>query len=217
MSRLGRLFQKFRPGREVSRQDVALPAASTLWVVAGLGNPGQQYACSRHNAGFRVAERLAARAHMPLDRRKFNGLFAEIPTAGGDALIVMPQTFYNRSGDCVSAIISYFKVPVERLIVVHDEMDLPVGQLRIKRGGGDAGNRGVRSIIEALGSSDFIRVRIGIGHAADDGDTVDYLLKPLASDDLRAGGDTIDRAADAVVAIMRDGLERAMNAYNQRA
>jgi PTH1 family peptidyl-tRNA hydrolase len=112
--------------------------------------------------------------------------------------------------------VNYFKVPVERLIVIHDEMDLPAGQLRVKRGGGDAGNRGVRSIASALGTPEFNRVRIGVGHSKTCDDSVSHVLKPLTTAEMRTFDVILDRAADAVTAIMRDGLDRAMNLYNQR-
>jgi PTH1 family peptidyl-tRNA hydrolase len=163
-----------------------------------------------------VVERLASRAGVELTRRKFNGFYAEMRTDEGDALLVIPQTFYNRSGECVAGILGYFKVPVERLIVIHDEMDLPMGQIRIKRGGSDAGNRGVRSIAETLGP-DFNRVRIGVGHPQGAEDTINYIIKPMIDADMRSFAPVFDRAADAALAIMRDGLDRAMGTYNQRA
>jgi peptidyl-tRNA hydrolase, PTH1 family len=216
MSRFGRLFDKFRPARATDRDQAHQPRTETRWVVVGLGNPGEQYSRSRHNAGFMVMDRLAARGGVELNRRKFNGFYNEIRLDRGTALIVKPQTFYNRSGDCVGAILGYFKVPVERLIVVHDEMDLPAGQLRVRRGSSDAGNRGVRSIIDALGSQEFIRVRVGVAHPEGAGDSIDHLITPLDARELRAFAPAFERAADAVLAIMRDGLERAMNVYNQR-
>jgi peptidyl-tRNA hydrolase, PTH1 family len=211
MSRIGNLFAKFRPDQRVSqdRND------SVRWLIAGLGNPGEQYRRSRHNTGFRVVERLARRNQIDLERRKFDGFYGEIHYEQQSALIVMPQTFYNRSGECVASMLGYFKIPAERLVVVHDEMDLPAGQLRIKTGGSDAGNRGVRSIIESLGTQDFVRMRIGVGHPEHSG-SIDYLLRPLTDDEAKAFDEIYDRAADAIVAIMRDGVIRAMNFYNQR-
>jgi PTH1 family peptidyl-tRNA hydrolase len=164
-----------------------------------------------------AVQRFADKFGAALNRRKFNGAFGEISTDAGPAIAVTPQTFYNRSGDCVSAILGYFKVPAERLIVVHDEMDLPTGQLRIKRGGSDAGNRGVRSVAEALGTPEFIRIRIGIGHPDAAGDSINHVLKAPAADEMQVFETAINRAADAIGTIMRDGLERAMNVYNQRA
>jgi PTH1 family peptidyl-tRNA hydrolase len=146
------------------------------------------------------------------------------------ALLVKPQTFYNLSGECISDLLGYFKLSPERLIVVHDELDLEAGRLRIKQGGGDAGNRGVRSIAESLGTTDFIRVRIGIGRPQGFTSEIemepgqqpkteenkDYLLRPMTTAERHALAPILERAVNAVEAIAQQGLEAAMNRYNQR-
>ena len=213
-SRLTRLFDKFRPAHR-ERDELPGERSEIRWVIAGLGNPGEQYRRSRHNSGFMVVDRLASRTGVELTRRKFNGFYTEMRSGADNALLVVPQTFYNRSGECVAGMLGYFKVPVERLIVIHDEMDLPMGQIRIKRGGSDAGNRGVRSIAEALGP-DFNRVRVGVGHPQGAEDTINYIIKPMNDAEMRSFAPVFDRAADAALAIMRDGLDRAMGTYNQR-
>jgi PTH1 family peptidyl-tRNA hydrolase len=215
MSRLSRLFEKFRPATAKHGQPDA-EHKEIRWMMMGLGNPGEQYHRSRHNLGFMAVQRFAARFSAQLTRRKFNGFYTEINTEAGNVIAVIPQTFYNRSGDCASAMLGYYKVPPERLIVIHDEMDLPERQLRLKRGGGDAGNRGVRSITEALGTPDFIRVRIGIAHPGGDQGSIDYLLQPLTDDELRSLEPVFERVGDALLAIMCDGLDRARSIYNQR-
>jgi peptidyl-tRNA hydrolase, PTH1 family len=215
MSRLSRLFEKFRPAAAQHDQPGA-ERSEIRWMIMGLGNPGEQYRRSRHNLGFMTVRRLAARYNSELSRRKFNGFYTEIRTEAGNAIVVMPQTFYNRSGDCASAMLGYYKVPPERLVVIHDEMDLPQRQIRLKRDGGDAGNRGVRSIAEALGTPDFVRVRIGIAHPEGSQGSIDYLLQPLTDEELLSLEPVFERAGDAVLAIMRDGLDRARSIYNQR-
>jgi peptidyl-tRNA hydrolase, PTH1 family len=217
MSRLTRLFEKFRPVRTNGYVPSGRGQDEGRWLIVGLGNPGEQYRRSRHNAGFMVVRHLASRFRAEISRRKFNGFYAEIRTDAGPAILLMPQTFYNRSGECVSAMLGYYKIPLERLIVVHDEMDLKAGQLRIKRGGSDAGNRGVRSIIESLATPDFVRVRVGIGHREGAGDDINYLLRPLTDQEMADMETIFDRAAEGVMAVLREGLERAMNFYNQRA
>jgi peptidyl-tRNA hydrolase, PTH1 family len=214
MSRLSRLFEKFRPATRYDQPCVERD--EIRWMVMGLGNPGEQYRRSRHNFGFVVVRRLAARYNSELSRRKFNGFYSEIRAEVGNAIVITPQTFYNRSGDCASAMLGYFKVPPERLIVIHDEMDLPERQIRLKRGGGDAGNRGIRSITEALGTPDFVRVRIGIAHPGGNQGSIDYLLQPLSDDELNSLEPVFERAGDAVLAVMCDGLDRARAIYNQR-
>lgn len=223
MSRFGHLFDKFRPANGAAGDAAAPIVGETRWLVVGLGNPGEQYRRSRHNIGFMVVERLAAARGADLTRRKFNGFYGEARGDGVITMFALPQTFYNRSGECAAGMSGYFKVPLERVIVVHDDMDLAAGRIRIKRGGGDAGNRGVRSIAEAMGK-EFIRVRVGIGHpgqspgqSADNRGDVDYVLKPLGRDETREFEPIIDRAGEAVLAVMRDGLDRAMNQFNTRA
>jgi peptidyl-tRNA hydrolase, PTH1 family len=215
MSRFGRLFDKFRPANSGAAETASPVGGETRWLVVGLGNPGEQYRRSRHNVGFMVIERLATARGADLTRRKFSGFYGEARGDGVITMFVLPQTFYNRSGECVAAMSGYFKVPLERVIVVHDDMDLATGRIRIKRGGGDAGNRGVRSIAEALGK-DFIRVRVGIGHPDNDHGDIDYVLRPLGRDETLQFEPILDRAADAALAIIRDGLERAMNQFNTR-
>ena len=222
MAALKRLFGGFRSSREKKSESEA--QSSVEWVVAGLGNPGDEYARSRHNAGFMTIDRIAKKNGVALNRKKFKGVIGDVTLAGKPAILVKPQTFYNLSGECVAALLGYFKIPPSRLIVVHDELDIEAGRLLIKQGGGDAGNRGVRSIAEVLNSTDFIRVRIGIGRPADPLDNKeddkeankDYLLRPMTSAERLTFESNLDRAASAVEALAESGLERAMNRYTQR-
>ena len=217
MAALKRLFEPSVRRANPAKSRTHKKPASIEWVVAGLGNPGDEYARSRHNAGFMIVDRIAKANGAKLSRRKFKGLIAEITLAGKAAVLVKPQTFYNLSGECVAALLGYFKIAPERLIVVHDELDIEAGRLRIKQGGGDAGNRGVRSIAEALGATGFVRVRIGIGRPADpDEDNKDYLLTPMNAKERQEMESSLERAAGAVEAVAESGLERAMNRYNQR-
>jgi peptidyl-tRNA hydrolase, PTH1 family len=216
MAAIKRLFGAFRSSRESSKKSESETRSSIEWVVAGLGNPGDEYARSRHNAGFMTIDRIAKANGVELSRRKFKGLIAEVTLAGKSALLVKPQTFYNLSGECVADLLGYFRIAPEHLIVVHDELDIEAARLRIKRGGGDAGNRGVHSIAEALGATEFIRVRIGIGRPADPQENKDYLLRPMNAAQRQALTSIVERAASAVGAIAESGLERAMNRYNQR-
>ncbi len=216
MAAIKRLFGAFRSSRESSKKSESETRSSIEWVVAGLGNPGDEYARSRHNAGFMTIDRIAKANGVELSRRKFKGLIAEVTLAGKSALLVKPQTFYNLSGECVADLLGYFRIAPEHLIVVHDELDIEAGRLRVKQGGGDAGNRGVRSIAEALGATEFIRVRIGIGRPADPQENKDYLLRAMNVAQRQALTSIVERAASAVEAIAESGLERAMNRYNQR-
>lgn len=213
------LFGGFRRAPKGKSEEAAAaePQPETRWVVAGLGNPGEEYARSRHNAGFRVVERMAKAKHSQFDRRKFKGMLAETELAGARALLVKPQTYYNGSGECLAAVLGYYKVPPSRLIVVHDELDLEAGRLRLKQGGSDAGNRGVRSVAQSLGTPDFIRVRVGVSRPPGARESKDYLLESMSAEERADLDNSIQRAAEAVETIIADGLERAMGRFNQRS
>jgi PTH1 family peptidyl-tRNA hydrolase len=228
MAAIKRLFGGFRSSR--ARKSDSDSHSSIQWVVAGLGNPGEQYSRSRHNSGFMTIDRIAKTKGVELSRRRFKSVTAEITLAEKPAMLVKPQTFYNLSGECISDLLGYFKIAPEHLIVVHDELDLEAGRIRIKQGGGDAGNRGVRSIAESLGTTNFIRVRIGIGRPPGFTDEIemepgrrpkteenkDYLLRPMTAAERQVLTPLLDRAALAVETIAALGLEAAMNRHNQR-
>jgi peptidyl-tRNA hydrolase, PTH1 family len=226
MAAIKRLFGSFRSSR--GKKSESEPRSSIQWVVAGLGNPGEEYSRSRHNLGFMTVDRIAKAKGVELGRRRFKGITGEITLAERPAILVKPQTFYNLSGECISDLLGYFKIAPQQLIVLHDELDLEAGRLRIKQGGGDAGNRGVRSIAESLGTADFIRVRIGIGRPEgfevemEPGrqpkteENKDYLLRPMTAAERQTFAPILERAANAVEAIAEHGLNAAMNRYNQR-
>jgi len=229
MAAIKRLFGNFRSAR--GKKSEAEARSTIQWVVAGLGNPGEQYSRSRHNLGFMTVDRIAKAEGVEFGRRRFKGVTAEIALAGKPAMLVKAQTFYNLTGECIADLLGYFKIAPQQLIVVHDELDLEEGRLRIKQGGGDAGNRGVRSIAESLGTTDFIRVRIGIGRPPGFTDEMemepgrqpkteenkDYLLRPMTAAERQAMAPILERASNAVEALAEHGLAAAMNRYNQRS
>jgi peptidyl-tRNA hydrolase, PTH1 family len=217
MSAVRRLFGAFRKPRESNRDSDDLAVGKDLWLIAGLGNPGGDYAGSRHNAGYMTIDRLAERHGASLNRRRFKGATGEAAIGEHRTLLVKPETYYNLSGECVAANLGYFKIPIERLIVVHDEVDLPEGRLQLRRGGGDAGNKGVRSVTASLGSPDFIRVRIGTGRDGRREEGLDFLLRKLDPDEVATLAASVARAAEAAEAIVESGLTVAMNRFNQRS
>jgi peptidyl-tRNA hydrolase, PTH1 family len=217
MSAIRKLFSGFRSRGRGGSEGADSDRGPISWVVAGLGNPGKKYAHSRHNSGFRVLDRIAETARVEFGKLRFGGVTARAEIAGASAMLVKPETFYNASGDCVAGVLGYFKVPVAGLIVVHDELDLDEGRIQIKLGGGDAGNRGVRSIIESLGSREFVRVRIGVGHPAQVADDKEYLLRPMGRAELDTARDAVERATEAVRCIVAEGVESAMGRYNRRS
>jgi peptidyl-tRNA hydrolase, PTH1 family len=215
MSPIRGLFKSFRKTSE-SGGEGAAPRSENLWVVAGLGNPGGDYAHSRHNAGHMTIDRIAAAKGVTLSRKRFKGATGEVRFEEVPVMLVKPETYYNLSGECVSSILGYFKVPLERLVVVHDEVDLPEGRLQVRRGGGDAGNKGVRSIIASLGTAEFIRVRIGTGREGRREEGLDFLLKAPTAVEAARLDESVARAAEAIEMVVREGLTRAMNKFNQR-
>jgi PTH1 family peptidyl-tRNA hydrolase len=192
-------------------------SASTLdLLVAGLGNPGREYADTRHNVGFMVADELARR-HGGSWRAKFSGDLAEMRLDGLRLALLKPQTYMNESGRSVGSAVRFFKVDPETLLVVHDEVDLEPGRLQVRLGGGFAGHNGLRSVAQLLGTGDFARLRIGVGRPerGDPRPVADFVLSPFAPDVDVEG--LVARAADAVETIAREGLEEAQNRFNERA
>lgn len=185
-------------------------------VIVGLGNPGSAYARSRHNVGFRVVETLAERHGMRFSRREYKSQVAEGRIAGRRVLLMKPQTYMNSSGESVQRARQGLGVEPGEFLVTYDDLDLPVGRLRVGSSGSAGGHHGVESIIEALGSKAFPRVRVGIGRAASKQANVDYLLDAMTQEEGESLKDSIARAADAVEAVLRDGVASAMNRFNTR-
>lgn len=183
-------------------------------LIVGLGNPGERYAETRHNIGFMVATQMAASAAIALKRQGYQGVYGVGRLIGEEAAVLLPQTFMNRSGASVAPACRSLGVPPGDLIVVHDEIDLPFGVLRIKVGGGHGGHNGLRSITEALGHGDFVRVRCGVGRPPMGGDVSGYVLSRFASAERQVLPELIERAAAAVAAILTRGTAAAMNEFN---
>lgn len=187
-------------------------------IVVGLGNPGVEYAASRHNLGFMVVDELARRAGgVPL-RKKFQGEYGEVTLAGRAMTLLRPLTYMNESGRCVRAALTFFKLLPDELLVVHDELDLPFGELRLKAGGGDAGHRGLRSISRELGTPDYPRLRLGIGKPPPGfhGGGRDFVLEGFRPAERAELGRLVGCAADAAELVATEGLATAMNITNRR-
>jgi peptidyl-tRNA hydrolase, PTH1 family len=187
-------------------------------LVVGLGNPGPRYAGTRHNAGFLVVDLLAARLGGGFKaRRSPGGAAADVvegKLAGHSVVLAKPRSFMNESGGPVAAVARFYKVPIASITVVHDELDLPYGGLRLKRGGGEGGHNGVRSVAASLGGVDFARVRFGIGRPPGRQDPADFVLRDFSATERKELPLHLDRAADAVEALLADGLEAAQNKFN---
>ena len=184
------------------------------WLVVGLGNPGPGYAATRHNAGFMVADLLAERMGGRFKSHKGGAEVLEGRIAGQRVVLAKPKSFMNLSGGPTAAAQNFFKVPLEQLVVVHDELDIDYGLLRLKRGGGDGGHNGLKSITKSLGSKEYLRVRFGIGRPPGRQDPADYVLKAFSSTEAKELPLNVDRAADAVEALLTGSLEAAQNRYH---
>ncbi|HEX4338931.1 MAG TPA: aminoacyl-tRNA hydrolase [Polyangiaceae bacterium] len=187
-------------------------------LVVGLGNPGKAYAHTRHNFGFEVVDRVVSRAGGGPYREKFSGLFTEIAVQGERVGALKPQTFMNDSGRSVLAASAFYKVEPKDVIVLHDELDLPFGDVRFKKGGGEAGHNGLRSLSQHLGTKDFVRLRLGVGKppAGFRGSGADFVLEGFASAERAVLGDIVEQAAEAVELFVGRGLEHSMNLTNRR-
>ncbi len=185
-----------------------------MWVIAGLGNPGSKYATSRHNIGFMVLDRLAERWSVSTRSKKFSSQFGQGQVGDTRALLAKPQTYMNCSGDALQPMAAYHKVPPSRVLVIHDELDLPFGTVRVKLGGGHAGHNGLRSIGARLGGSEYPRIRVGIARPSSGGDVTGYVLGSFSSAERPELDAVIDRSCDAIERVLGEGVVAAMNAIN---
>jgi PTH1 family peptidyl-tRNA hydrolase len=187
------------------------------WLVAGLGNPEEKFRATRHNAGAMVADLLAERAGERFRKVRFVPAdVAETRTAGERVLLAKSHRFMNESGPSFASVARKNSVEPEQLIAVHDEIDLPFGALRVKQGGSTAGHNGLKSLVSALRSEEFLRVRVGVGRPPGRGDPINYVLKPFSKDQLPDVPLLLDDAADAVESLIEKGLERTQDTFNRR-
>jgi len=184
-------------------------------LIVGLGNPGSKYQWTRHNAGFMVLDRLTDIAGISLARKKFSGFYGEGDWQGVHLLLLKPLTFMNLSGRSVVEALRFHKLHLKDLVVIHDDLDIPFGRVKVKEGGGHGGHNGLRSLVAELGSGDFTRVRVGIGRPSR-GDAVDYVLSRFADDELKQLPAIQDGVIDAIYVFCKEGISKAMSLYNNR-
>ncbi len=180
------------------------------WLIVGLGNPGEEYRLTRHNIGFLVLERLAKRKGVSLKEKTGEALWGR----GEGIILAKPMTYMNRSGEAVKVLVRYWEVPLERLLVVHDDIDLPFGRLRIKRGGGHGGHKGVHSIIASLQDDRFPRLKLGIGRPSQKEEVVNYVLGNFTPAEEEALPAYLEKAVEAIETLLSEGIEEAMNRFN---
>ena len=185
------------------------------WMIVGLGNPGKEYEKTRHNVGFRSVEILAGQMKTKIDRIKFKALTRMVNHQGKKILLVEPQTYMNLSGAAVSALATYYKVKPDHILVIFDDISLPVGRIRIRRDGSAGGHNGIKSIIQSLGTDQFPRVKVGVGAKPHpDYDLADWVLSKFSAQEEKARAPALENAAAAALLLMEQGVEKAASAYN---
>ncbi|MBI2854141.1 MAG: aminoacyl-tRNA hydrolase [Chloroflexi bacterium] len=189
-------------------------------LIVGLGNPGKEYALTRHNVGFRCINRVARKHNISVDRKRGKAIIGEGVVAGGKVVLAKPQTFMNASGESVRLLLQQYGLQPADAMIVYDDMDLPLGKVRVRPCGGAGGHHGMESIIRSTGSDEFPRIRIGISHPAagvsqQPDDVVEYVLSGFSPEEEKVADEAIGRAAEAVEVILSEGLEQAMNRFNQ--
>ena len=185
------------------------------WMIVGLGNPGQQYASTRHNTGFMTLDLLAQRLQVKVSKERFQALTAQAVYEGQKLLLVKPQTYMNASGLSVEPAAHYYKLPPERILVLFDDISLPVGKLRIRKNGSAGGHNGLKSLISSLGSDQFPRVKIGVGAKPHpDYDLADWVLSTVSKSEWPDYQDAMEHAAEAALCIVKNGCEKAAAEYN---
>lgn len=191
--------------------------SADAWLVVGLGNPGPGYAAHRHNVGEMVVEELGKRTSANFKRHRANAMVAEVRSSAGRMILAGTNTYMNLSGGPVAGLLKYYKLGPERLVVVHDELDIPFDTVRLKLGGGPGGHNGIRDIIAAVGTGDFIRVRVGIGRPPGRQDAAAFVLSNFSSTEKQSLPNLVTDAADAVEAIVADGLTSAQQRFHSPA
>jgi PTH1 family peptidyl-tRNA hydrolase len=187
-----------------------------MFLIVGLGNPGKRYKTTRHNIGFMVAEKLAAGIDVEVKQKSFDALWGKGRLKNKKVIIALPQTYMNLSGAAVRQLQSFFKTDISNLIVIHDDLDLPFGALRLKTGGGNAGHKGLISIESNLGSSDFTRIRLGIGKPADKSRIEGYVLEPFSEEEKKSLPELINQASDACAEIVLTDIKTATSKYQTK-
>lgn len=185
-----------------------------MFLIVGLGNPGSQYEFTKHNVGFLTVDYLADKLNIKINKLKFKGLFAKEKIENEDVVLLKPQTYMNLSGESVRDFANFFKIPPENIIVVVDDVDLPMGKIRIRKKGSAGTHNGMKSIIYQLQSDNFIRIKVGIEKENRKDDLADYVLKGFSKDEVPIMEESMERAAKAVLEILKKGPDVAMNKFN---
>ncbi len=200
--------------QSANQAEIEILPPPQVFLIAGLGNPGREYQQTRHNAGFMFANALAEKVGITFSRMEMKAIVAKTRIEGYQVVLAKPQTYMNRSGQAVSSLVRFYKIPLNGLLVVYDDVDLPFGAVRMRPGGGAGGHNGMRSIIQSLGSQDFPRLRIGVNRPPGQMDAADYVLQDFTMVEQKELGEIFSHAIDAAMLFITQGLDMAMNNAN---
>ncbi len=186
-----------------------------MYLIVGLGNPEPEYSRTRHNMGFDVINKISEEQEIELSRTKFNGIYGSGIIEEQKVILVKPQTFMNLSGQCIKPFIDFYKIPVENVLVIYDDMDVDIGTIKIRKKGGPGTHNGAKSVVHELVSEDFPRIRVGIGRPTSEYEAIDYVIGPLEDETYEQLKKGIEKAAIATIEYLKNGIDSAMNKYNK--
>ncbi|MGN1481788.1 aminoacyl-tRNA hydrolase [Porcipelethomonas sp.] len=206
------IFDKFR---EISKSEAPMPSGPVEYIIAGLGNPGEQYAYTRHNAGFMVMDTMAQRLGTEIKKLKFKSLCSDVSISGKHCLLMKPSTYMNNSGQAITEAMNFYKLDIEHVIIVYDDISLEPGTLRIRRKGSDGGHNGIKSIIYLTGENTFPRIKMGVGKKPHPKfDLADWVLSRFGQEDLEKMQDACQHACDSIELMVDGKIDEAMNKFN---
>lgn len=185
-----------------------------MYLITGLGNPEPEYSKTRHNMGFDVINKIANKYEIELTRTKFNGIYGSGVIEGEKVILLKPQTFMNLSGQCIKQFIDFYKIPLENVLIIYDDMDVEIGEIKIRKKGGPGTHNGAKSTVHELASEDFPRIRVGIGKPIDEYDAIDYVIGKLDDETYAKLKEGIYKATEATIEFLKNGIDLAMNKYN---
>ena len=185
-----------------------------MYLIVGLGNPEDEYSKTRHNMGFNVINKLADEYEIKVNKKKFDGLYGDGIIEGEKVILLKPQTYMNLSGKSIVQFVNFYKIPLDNLIVVYDDVDVDLGMIRIRKKGSSGSHNGMKSVIAELNSEDFIRVRVGIGKPKYENDMINYVIGAIPEEEIESLNQGVEKAKEAVIEIFKDNIDIAMNRFN---
>lgn len=185
-----------------------------MHLIVGLGNPEEEYGKTRHNMGFNVINKLSNKYGIEVNKKKFDGLCGDGMVEGETVILLKPQTYMNLSGKSIAQVVNFYKIPLENIIVIYDDVDIESGLIRIRKKGSSGSHNGMKSVIEELGSEEFSRVRVGIGKPKYEGDMINYVIGPVPEEEQKQLEKGVEKAKEAVIEILKNGIDIAMNKFN---